>query len=536
MRVVVPVHALLVASLFAAYGGGKNPSAPPPLPDFSLVVSPASISIAQASLSPPLTVSVIRKNGFSGLVDITMTSVPAGVTTLPALPISVLTGASRQVSFSADGVAAVGSFAVIVNGASRTLSHNASLALTVSATPAAIRTYQQGSVLYLESVVGTETSRIGLATQWGGTVVEASFNGTNFVNAHDTGREVQAAQYDACAGCTGMLGWNPTQGGDKYNHGSPLLSQAMSADSIYIKTRPYQWNPDENGGGPTQPVLGDVYVEQWLSSVPNHSRAFNLHCKITHFGLDRHANSTQEFPAVYVSLGFDRYVYYGGTNPWTNGPVTFPPVSSGGAGTSQLFYTPERWAAFVNSQDVGLTVFVPEQYLYTSALTFSGAPGATGNGTNYFAPLTAFTFGPSSTLEGDIYLIAGDYKEARQAIYNFRNSTPSRDIFTPIGKTDLPTPNSRVSGTSNVTGWSFDDVSVSKVEIAVDNVLAGIANYGLARPDVAKVYYNAPLNVGFQFQLDTKKYPNGTHTLTVMVTDTSGNVAAFPDVPINILN
>jgi len=55
-------------------------------------------------------------------------------------------------------------------------------------------------------------------TIWGGSIVEVSLNGTNFVNEHDTGREVQAAQYDGsaqydnCAGCTGSFGWNPVQG------------------------------------------------------------------------------------------------------------------------------------------------------------------------------------------------------------------------------------------------------------------------------------------------------------------------------------
>jgi len=62
------------------------------------------------------------------------------------------------------------------------------------------------------------TIRIGLETAWGGSIVEVSLNGTNFVNAHDTGREVQPAfydgnaQYDPCAGCTGVFGWDPVLG------------------------------------------------------------------------------------------------------------------------------------------------------------------------------------------------------------------------------------------------------------------------------------------------------------------------------------
>jgi len=36
-------------------------------------------------------------------------------------------------------------------------------------------------------------------THWGGSIVEVSVNGTNFVNADDTGQEVQPAFYDGNA-------------------------------------------------------------------------------------------------------------------------------------------------------------------------------------------------------------------------------------------------------------------------------------------------------------------------------------------------
>src|SRR5690348_2433794 len=60
-------------------------------------------------------------------------------------------------------------------------------------------TSQQGSRLVLQNQTRTETVRLGLDTAWGGSIVEVSLNGTNFVNAHDTGREVQPAFYDGNA-------------------------------------------------------------------------------------------------------------------------------------------------------------------------------------------------------------------------------------------------------------------------------------------------------------------------------------------------
>ena len=159
------------------------------------------------------------------------------------------------------------------------VSHTAQVVLTTEPI-VRVKTYQSGSVLYLESDSGSDVSRIGLETLWGGSIVEVSLNGANYVNECGTGREVQAAQYDGsahydnCAGCTGNFGWNPTQAGDEYNHGSPVLAQTLTDRSLYIKAQPYQWNPNDKGGGPSQPVLGDTYVEATISAVTDHAFTF----------------------------------------------------------------------------------------------------------------------------------------------------------------------------------------------------------------------------------------------------------------------
>src|SRR2546426_10959639 len=233
-----------------------------------------------------------------------------------------------------------------------------------------IRTFQSGSLVYLEADTGNETARVGLETQWGGTVVEVSLNGTNFVNQFDAGREVQVAfydgnqKYDACAGCTGVFGWDPVQGGDRYSHGSPVLDKTVASDSIYVKTQPYEWYPDDKGGGPTQPVPSDVLIEQWLAAVPGHSRSFKLHYKVKHFGGDQHANATHEFPAVYVNLGYDRFVYYGGIVPWINRAVSITSMPDIGAASQPKLRAPERQGVLFNEQGISLTAVIPPHYTY----------------------------------------------------------------------------------------------------------------------------------------------------------------------------
>ena len=201
------------------------------------------------------------------------------------------------------------------------------------------------------------TVQVGVETKCGGTVAQIVIDGQNLVNNYDcTGRQVQAALYDGnaaydnCAGCSGVWGWDPVQGGDKYNAGSPVISKSSDAQSIYIKTRPLEWNPDDKGGARGRPVASDVSIEQWVSFVAGDPHAIQLHYKITHLGSDTHANAFQEFPAVYVNRGWDRFVYYSGALPWTNGPVTFDVLPSPGGASSFLRYVPEHWSSLVNDQ------------------------------------------------------------------------------------------------------------------------------------------------------------------------------------------
>jgi len=400
-------------------------------------------------------------------------------------------------------------------------------------------TYQEGSILYLESRAHGERLRAGLESRWGGAIVELSWNGVNPVNRFDSGREVQVALYDGSAkydftGRTSVFGWDPVQAGDRHSHGSPVLDQAMNSESIYIKTQPNEWYPDNKGGGPNKAVLTDTYVEQWITVVPEHWRTFKVHYKITHFGTDEHDNSFQEFPAVYVNADFKRFVYYAGAMPWTDAPVTVVTLPT--RTPLPLLYMPEQWGAFVNDSDIGLTVYVPNEYPYGVVRSFPGSPGPRGHGTNYYRPQNFFSIGPRAVLEGDVYLVVGSYREARAVVRQLRDLPSAIDPFAPVGSLDRPEAGSDLKGTTTVRGWALDNVAVSKVEVFVDGVLAGTAKYGFPRRDVATKYPNAPLNIGFSYGLNTVPYPNGEHVLRVRVSNNSGNVALLPPVTLRIAN
>jgi hypothetical protein len=535
---IVPLITLFLA--LVCCGGGSSQPPPPPAPDFTVNVSPVSASAVVGNTSSAVTISFTPKNGFSSPVTVTLSGLPSGVTISPSSPLTIQPGASQTVSFSVSATAPTGVFPLNVTGAGGPTSHTTQILLT-SEPVVTVRTYQTGSTLYLESDSGTDVARIGLQMLWGGSIVEVDLNGTNFVNEDGTGREVQAAQwdgaaqYDNCAGCTGVFGWNPVQAGDKWNNGSPVLAQTIAADSIYVKTQPLQWNPDDKGGGSSVPILGDTYVEQTISAVISHAFTFKVHYKVTHFGTDQHANALQEFPAVYVNLGYDRFLTDTSVRPWTNSvltPVTMPQLPTFGP----TLYASEHWGAFVDPNGNGLTVFVPGMSNYVGGFAAAGDSGPLGFGTNYFDPHTFFSFGPNSILEGDVYVIAGDITHARQVIYDLHNNIPAVDISTPVTTVDAPVPNQQLSGTFSVAGWAFDDTAVAKVDVYVDGTLAGTATYGISRPDISQDWPNAPANVGFTFSLNTATYPNGNHVIQVRATDTNGNVAVMPDVPVSIQN
>jgi hypothetical protein len=133
-RSFFPFTAFLCSmAVLTGCGGGTSagPPPPPPAPDFSIGLSSNSVSVAQGAASPSLNLSVNSVNGFSGSVQITLGSLPAGVTTNPASPFSVAAGSTTPVIFGAAANAATGNFNISAQGTSGGLSHTAPLTLTV---------------------------------------------------------------------------------------------------------------------------------------------------------------------------------------------------------------------------------------------------------------------------------------------------------------------------------------------------------------------------------------------------------------------
>ena len=95
-----------------------------------------------------------------------------------------------------------------------------------------------------------------------------------------------------------------------------------------------------------------------------------------------------------------------------------------------------------------------------------------------------------------------------------------------FGDIDAPARGFVYSGVIQATGWALDWEGVSQVQVLVDGSFAGVASYGIPRPDVGDLtFYPGYLNVsapGWRFALDTRQFSNGEHFLDVVVVDKAG--------------
>jgi len=94
---------------------------------------------------------------------------------------------------------------------------------------------------------------------------------------------------------------------------------------------------------------------------------------------------------------------------------------------------------------------------------------------------------------------------------------------------DAPAQGATVSGIVTVSGWALDNAStigtaISSVQVKVDGSVVGTATYGSSRPDVCAAYPGRPgcPNVGYSYSLDTSTLNTGSHTITVIATDSDG--------------
>src|SRR5579862_8008296 len=89
-------------------GGGGGAQLAPPAADFSIAVTPSTMSVAPGATSAAVSVSVTAQNGFTGTVQATVIGLPAGVTANPSGTFSINAGQPVNVLFGADSSTGAG--------------------------------------------------------------------------------------------------------------------------------------------------------------------------------------------------------------------------------------------------------------------------------------------------------------------------------------------------------------------------------------------------------------------------------------------
>ena len=96
-----------------------------------------------------------------------------------------------------------------------------------------------------------------------------------------------------------------------------------------------------------------------------------------------------------------------------------------------------------------------------------------------------------------------------------------------------PGPGNYATGAVGMTGWVVATTGVAKVVVQVDGVDIEQAHYGGPRPDVTRVInpsYPDALAPGFGYHLNTTRFPNFQHRISVKVYTFGGSIVDLPQV------
>ena len=230
--------------------------------------------------------------------------------------------------------------------------------------------------------------------------LSSSNSKTNLLDHYDRGRLIQQSYY---GGKDGSLwngkpwNWNPVQGGGYRNEGSKVAELRTTPDTLYAKTIPTHWA--------TGASLTNVAMEEWITLT---GRVAKVHFKMTYTGSETHPVTHQEIPAIFLAPELDTLVLYDGKAPWTGAPLSRSQPGFPNEGRT----ISEHWAAYVNTNNVGLGSYVPVAdkitcYRYR-------AKGTSLSACSYLAPLTEFAIKPGTIFEYDVFLVPGTVDIIRQ--------------------------------------------------------------------------------------------------------------------------
>lgn len=255
------------------------------------------------------------------------------------------------------------------------------------------------------SYIQNDSVKLGVKLDYGAGVgfFAKTSSGRNLLNHRDHGRLLQQSFYGTADGSTwngAPWRWNPVQGGCWTGKAAGIVEEFRNdGKSIYARTKPINW------GGCDEI---DATMEEWIELKGNVAA---IKFRFTNSARDNTVGMQQEMPAVFVDYALPNLVYYEGSAPWTNAPLTRKVPGWPNAGGRLN----ENWAAYVDEMDWGIGVYVPG----TTQMTYYRYEGDRGTGPtaaacSYFAPLRTLAVVKGFSVEYMAYVTIGTLPEIRR--------------------------------------------------------------------------------------------------------------------------
>lgn len=133
---------------------------------------------------------------------------------------------------------------------------------------------------------------------WGGVIYELWWNGKQYVNHNDCGREIQTALFKPELG---DIEFGPTEAGDRMFHGSPIAEMRVTKRSLYSLSLPLQWDPRSYGGGVSNPVLYGGEFDRRARFIPH--PVYKIIRYTVGYKPAESTNYLREWVTAYLNLG-----------------------------------------------------------------------------------------------------------------------------------------------------------------------------------------------------------------------------------------
>eukprot|EP00775_Hariotina_reticulata_P008538 gene8538-8720_t len=224
----------------------------------------------------------------------------------------------------------------------------------------------------------------------------------NLINTWDAGRLIQQSYYgcrDSSCWHTQPWMWNPVQGGSWQNRLPEVLKSQVRGGSVVVRSHPRNW------GG--QQLLQDVVMTTKVTML---DKIIKVHNVMQYTGADEHPARHQELPAIFVDRKLNVLATYNGSNPWSNGSLSF--LMPGGKG--EYFKPTEKWAAYVDdATGYGLGVFSPTADQLVAYRV--GPEGSSARSDcSYMAPIVTAAIKPGMRFSYDYYIAIGRLDQIRR--------------------------------------------------------------------------------------------------------------------------